>query len=153
LQNLGIEILNRLDNLDARPGIRLVEKDFAAWRRMLIVICGFDDARSWGKGFVSTSTIGTGGFKRREVIKFVIMVRVVSSPTAWAACAAGLAGVEPEGATVEVSDGTARFAVCHCIIPLPFEVLYLLIARSNGVIGLFEGTFKSVILLCELCCI
>jgi hypothetical protein len=134
--------LNGLDNLDARPRIRLIEKDFTAWRRKYIVICGYDDARSRGKRFVSTSTIGTGGFKRREVIKFVIMVRVVSSPTAWAACAAGSAGVQPE-----ISDGTARFAVCHCKVPLPFEVLYLLITSSNGVIGLFKGTFKSAIFL------
>jgi hypothetical protein len=151
LQNLGIEILNRLDNLGARPGIRLIEKDLAAWRRMLIVICGYSDARNWGKGFISTSTIGTGGFKRREVIKFVIMIRIVSGSTAWAARAAGSAGVVPEGATVEISDGTARFAVCHSKIPLPFEVLYLLISRSNGIIGLFEGTFESAIPLRELC--
>jgi hypothetical protein len=150
LQNLGIDILNRLDNLGARPGIRLIEKDLAAWRRVLIVICGYNNTRSWGKGFVSTSTIGTGGFKRRDVIKFLIMIRIASSPTAWTARAAGSAGVVPEGATV---DGTARFAVCHSKIPLPFEVLYLLIARSKNIIGLLKGTFESAILLCEPCCI
>jgi hypothetical protein len=120
LQNLGIEILNRLNNLGAGPGIRLIEKDLAAWgRKTLIVISGLDRARGWGKGFVATSTIGTGGFDRSEVIKFVIMIRVVGSPTAWTSCAAGSTGVKPKGAMVEVSDGTARFAVCHSEIPLP----------------------------------
>jgi hypothetical protein len=154
LQNLGIEILNRLNNLGARPGIRLIEKDLAAWRRKtFIIISGLDRARGWGKGFVSTSTIGTGGFKRSEVIKFVIMIRVVSSPTTWTSCAAGSTGVKPEGAMVEVSDGTARFAVCHSEIPLPLEVFYLLIAGSKGFIGFFEGTFESTIPVCEFCCI
>jgi hypothetical protein len=75
LQNLGKEILNHLDNPGARPGVRFIEKDLCAWRRKtLIVISGFDRARGWGQGFVSTSTIGTGGFKRGEVIKFVIMI-------------------------------------------------------------------------------
>jgi hypothetical protein len=153
LQNLGIEILNRLDNLGARPGIRLIEENLAARRKMLIVMRGNDEARSWGKGFVSTSTIRTGRFKRRDVIKFVVMIRVVGSPAAWAACGTRSAGVVPEVSTVEVSDGTARLAVSHGIIPLPFEVLYLLIARSKGIIGLFKGTFESAVFLCELCCI
>jgi hypothetical protein len=104
LQNLGIEILNRLDDLGARPGIRLIEKNLAAWGKMLIVKRGYDEARSWGEGFVSTPTIGTGGFKRSDVIKFVIMIRVVGSSATWAACATGSAGVVPEGATVEIPD-------------------------------------------------
>jgi len=154
LQNFGIEILDRLDNLGARPRIRLIEENLAAWRRKrLIVICDFDGARGWGKGFVSTTAIGTRGFKRSQVIKFVIMIRVISSPTAWASCAAGSAGVEPEGATVEVSDGTARFAICHGKIPLSFEVFNLLIARPKGLICAFEDTLKSTILLCEFCCV
>jgi hypothetical protein len=154
LQNLGIEILNRLDNLGPRPGIRLIEKNLASWkRRTLIVKSGFDRARGWGKGFVSTSTIGTGGFDGSEVIKFVIMIRVVSSPTAWTSCAAGSAGVKPEGTTVDVPGGMARFAVCHSEIPLPLEVFYLLIARSEGLIGLFESTLESTIPICEFRCI
>jgi hypothetical protein len=154
LQNLRIEVLNRLDNLGARPGIRLIEKDLAAWRRKtFIVISGFDRARGWGKGFVSTSTIGTGGLDRSEIIKFVIMIRVVGSPTAWTSCAAGSAGAKPEGTTVDVWDGMARFAVRHSKIPLPLEVFYLLIARSKGLIGLFEGTLESTIPVCEFCCI
>jgi hypothetical protein len=90
LQNLRIEILNGLDDLGTRPGIGLIKKDLGAWRKRDTFICSCCDARNWRKGFVPTSTIGTGGFEKREVIKFVIviMIRVVGSPTTSAACGA-----------------------------------------------------------------
>jgi len=91
---------------------------------------------------------------KREVVNFVIVFRVVSGPTAWAACAAGSSGLKPEGLAVEISDGgTTRFAVCHGKIPLAFEVLYLLIARSEAILSLLKCTFEGAVPLCEPCCI
>jgi hypothetical protein len=154
--------LNGLDNLGTRPRIRLVEKDLGAWRRRRkrkrgIVICRYNGARGWGKGFVSASTIGRSGFKEREIINFmigiVVMVRIVSRPAAWAARAARAAGVKPEGVTVEISDRTTRFAVVHGKIPLAFEILYLLIAGSELILCPLKRMFECVVLLCEFCCI
>jgi hypothetical protein len=145
--------LNGLDNLSTRPRIRLVKKDFGARRETDIVKCRYPGARSWGKGFVSTFTIRRGGFKKREVVKFVIGVRVASRPTAWATCAAGATGVKPEGAAVKVSDGTPGFAICDCQIPLACEVLYLFIAGSKGLLCFLKSMFEDAVPLCELRCV
>jgi hypothetical protein len=147
--------LNSLDNLSTGPRICLIEEDLEAWgkRKTRIVICRYHGARSWGKRFVSTSTIGRGGFEKSEVVKFVIVIRVVSGPTTRTACAARPTGVKPERAAVEISDGMTRFAISHGQIPLPFEVLYLFIARSKGILGLLESTFEGALSLCEPCCV
>jgi len=120
--------LNGLDNLSTRPGICLVEKGLHAWRKTGIAICRYHGARSWRKRFVSTSTIGRGRFKKSKFVKFVVVVRVVSCPTARTTRAARPAGVKPERAAVEISDRRTGFAISHGQIPLPFEVLYLFIA-------------------------